>query len=252
MEADMYRKVVLGLLLALSIGTEVFAAPHCSNISTVWTLNSTFVDGITGTRIYSDGATYVDGSRGVSASIKCGTDDAVLIVGGTRKVMFNFAGAFLGTSGSNPPDWTNVGAFASTPPGVNNCGGSPCNVLNIRNILNNGNVDRSSYYKLYTKLVSGFVAPDLQGYSLRMENPSTSDVATGPSDLTANSPYLNARVVVEHYPAASTQKEYWLVYPELPTPTQIPSAEVAVLFGKGATVNYGQFTMPFYFIIEAQ
>jgi hypothetical protein len=169
--------------------------------------------------------------------------------------MFNFAGAFLGTNGSQPPSWTNS-AFASTPPGVNNCGGSPCNVLNIRNILNGSDpaAPRLTYYKIYTELVSGFVAPDLQRYSLRMETPSPSDVASGPHDATANLPFVNARVIVEHYPASGSQKEYWLVYPETPasTDSQSPSPENSVLFGNNATVNYGQFSMPFYFTIQAQ
>jgi hypothetical protein len=127
-------------------------------------------------------------------------------------------------------------------------------LLNIRNILDGGNAPRDQYCKLYTKLVSGFVAPDQQGYSLRMESmdPLTSGVAPTPNDPTANSPYPNARVVVEHYPASQTQKETWVVYPELPTSggSQSPSPENGVLLGN--SVNYGQFTMPFYFTIEAQ
>jgi hypothetical protein len=249
----MYRKVFLGTGLVLAIGSQGLAAQSCKDISTTWTLSSTYVDGTTSTRIYSDGAAYTDGSQGVSASIKCGTDDAVLIPSSTRKVMYNFTGVFLGTSYSPPPAWTAGGAFGSTPSTVKNCSGSPCTVVNIRNILNNGTEDRTKYYILYTKLTSGFVAPDKQSYAVRMENPATAGVALGPNDPTANSPYLNARVVVEHYPATSSQKETWLVYPEPPSAagSQSPSPENAVLFEKGEAVNYGQFSMPFYFIIEA-
>src|SRR5262249_5139089 len=123
----MFQRVFLGIGLAMMIGTHAWASPRCTDISTVWTLSSTFVDNQTSTSIYSDGATYVDGSHGVSASIKCGTDDAVLIVGLTRKIMLNF-GMFLGTSYSPNPTWTGAGSFASTPSSVKNCGGSPCTV----------------------------------------------------------------------------------------------------------------------------
>jgi hypothetical protein len=234
----------------MAIGAQVASAQHCQNISTVWTLNSTFVDGTTASRIYSDGSTYADGSHGVSASIKCGTNDAVLIVNSPRKIMIDLTGAFLGTSYSTAP-WVDSGPFGSTPSSVKNCGGSPCTLLNIRNVLSGGTAPRNQYYVLYTKLVSGIIAPDQQQYSLRMENPATADVAPGPNDPTANAPYLNARVVVEHYPATGTQKETWLVYPELPTSTgsQSPSPENAMLLGNN--INYGEFSLPFFLTIVA-
>jgi hypothetical protein len=191
---------------------------------------------------------------------------------GDRQVIFDFVGAFLGPTYSQPPysqppysqppAWTkgtpNGPAFASPPSKVRNCGGSPCTVLNIRNILNPSDPNaRYGYYRLYTRLFSGLGAPDLQKYYLRMENPLTSDVAPTPNDPTANSPYPNARVTVEHYAAYGSQKEYWLVYPETPTsggsqsPSPSPSPENSVLLGLDGT-NYGQFSMPFFFKIEAQ
>jgi hypothetical protein len=87
-----------------------------------------------------------------------------------------------------------------------------------------------------------------------MQNPETAAGAPGPNFPTANDPYLNARVVVEHYPASGGQKEKWIVYPELPTSagSQSPSPENGGLFTDGSTVNLGQFSMPFYFTIEVK
>ena len=258
MEVGMFQKVFLVIAVALGLGTQALAAQSCKDISTAWTLSSTFVDGTTASRVYSDGTDYIDGGQGVSASIKCGTDDAVLILSSSRKIMFNFAGAFLGTSHSTPPSWTSGPAFGSTPSTVKNCGGSPCTLLNIRNILDSGTANRNSYYLIYTNLESGFVAPDKNGYSLAMENPATANVVTTPND-SANTPYLNTRVAVEHYAAGNgvstcASKECWLVYPELPTSTgsQSPSPENGTLFSGGKAVNFGEFSMPFFFTIQAK
>jgi hypothetical protein len=250
----MFQKVLFGIGLALAIANYSNAAAPCKDIETVWTLSSTFVDSVTPTRIYSDGSSYANGANGISALIKScssGTNDAVLSVTSNRVVMFNFAGAFLGTSYSAPPAWANSGPFASAPTNAKNCTGGPCTLLNIGNILDSGTVDRNQYYILYRRLHSGFVAPDKNFYHLTMQNPATTGVTP---DATANSPYLNSRVIVEHYPATSTQKEKWIVYPELPSSSgsQSPSPENGVLFSNDKTVNYGQFSMPFLFTIEVK
>jgi hypothetical protein len=243
--------MILITALALGICIQVEASGKCSDISTEWTLSSTFVDG-SSTRIYSDGRSYVDGSTGVSAMIRecSGTYDAVLQLGSGRTFMLNFYGAFLGAD-SQPPLWANS-AFPSG--NARNCGGSPCTLLNIRNILDGGAAGlRNGYYILYTRMTSAFVAPDSNDYHLRMENPATANVAPTPNDPSANSPSSNARVIVEHYPAGyvtPTDQEYWLVYPELPTSTgsMSTSPENAVLLSSSG-VNYGQFSMPFLITI---
>ncbi len=251
----MFQKMFLAITLALFASAQTMPGQPCHDISTVWTLSSTYVDGIAGSAIYSDGlGSYINGQQGVSAVIHtCGTHptyDATLIPSGAktpRRILFNF-GRFLGTSFSSPPPWTSSGAFASTPV-VN----GPLPVVNIRNILDFGTVDRSQPYTLYTRLASGFQAPDGNNYHLRMANPNTSGVAPTPNDATANTPYVDAQVVVQHFPATATQKEYWLVYPETQTQGNPSSAaQVGVLLSWDATVNYGQFSMPFYFIISVK
>jgi hypothetical protein len=239
----MVRSSIFAIVLAFAVSGRAVAGQKCSNISTTWTLSSTFVDGTTATRIYSDGASY-------SGSINsCSTSDAVLNISGNsgRVVMFNFAGNLLGYSYSAPPAWTGA-PFGS---GRGQCGGSPCTTVNIRNILDSGAAPRNQYYLLYTRLTTAVHAPDGKDYHLRMENPNTTHVF--PNDATANSPFVNARVIVEHFPASGSQKEYWLVYPELPTSTNSlsPSPENGVLLSGDSTVNFGQYSMPFLFTIVA-
>jgi hypothetical protein len=241
----MFQKSVFAIVLALAISGRAVAAQKCTNIDATWTLYSTFVDGATATRIYSDGAPY-DGTVN-----SCSTFDAVLNIysNSRRVVMFNFAGSLLGFSYSAPPAWTGAPFAAGAG---KKCGGSPCLTLNIRNILDSGAAPRSQYYVLYTRLTTALQAPDGNNYHLRMENPNTPNI--WPNDPTANSPYLNARVIAEHYPATVSQKEYWLVYPEQPTSTNSlsPSPENGVLLSSDSTVNFGQYSMPFFIKISAK
>jgi hypothetical protein len=253
----MFRRLILFLGVALAIQTQGFAAGKCAAISTEWTISNTFVDG-SPTRLQNDGnPTYTDGAPGVAASILCTTTDAVLTFSG-RTFMLDFRNAFLGTgypqSGfAQRPAWTDS-FFAANVNQRGGCQGSPCTIINIRNILNGGTGPRDQYYVLYTRMTNAFIAPDNTDYHLRMENPATSAVAPTPNQPTANTPALNARVIVEHYPASTGVKEYFLVYPEQPTSTgsQSPSPENAVLFSEDATVNFGQFSMPFYFKITVR
>jgi hypothetical protein len=240
----------VSMLLIALCQTAGARAGACRDISTVWTLSSVYTDGTTASRIYGDGlGSYTDGSSGVAATIKsCSTSDAVLSVG-NRQLVFNFAGAFLGTSYSQPPAWTNGVAFASTPSKVKNCAGSPCTLLNIRDILNAGLAPRDQYYRLYTRLLSAFVAPDGKRYHLDMLNP-IADITT-PDVATSNAPYWNARVVVDHYPAANGLNEYWLVYPEA-LDAASPSPQNGTLLSDDRTVNFGEFSMPFYLNITAK
>jgi hypothetical protein len=67
-----------------------------------------------------------------------------------------------------------------------------------------------------------------------MHNPATSDVASNSNDALVDSPCQNARVLVEHFPATPTAKEYGVVYPERPL------------------ANQGQFSVPFSFTIAVR
>ena len=252
----MFRTTFLSIAATLAIVAPAAAAP-CKNIPTIWTMSSTFIDNSTASRIYGDGTPYTDGARGVSATIKIcsGTHDAVLIVDSGRTILFNFGGAFLGASSTAPPAWTSGAPFASTPTNVRTCAGSPCTLLNIRNILDSGDAPRNQYYVLYTRLSSALVGPDGISYHLFMHNPATCPgVACNPDDGSTNSPALNARVVVEHFPANGSSHEYWLVYPETPTlpGSMSPSPENGALMSNDRTINYGQFSMPFLFRIEVK
>ena len=62
----MVQRTILVVTLLLASGTYA-AAQKCSDISTEWTLYSTFVDNTTATRIYGDGASYSSGTLGVGA-----------------------------------------------------------------------------------------------------------------------------------------------------------------------------------------
>src|SRR5262249_6954624 len=161
----------------------------------------------------------------------CTSNDAVLTMEG-RQLMFNFQGALLS---GQPPTWTNGAAFASTPPKVHSCSGSPCTLLNIGNILASGTAPRDQYYRLYTTLESAFIAPDGIRHHLDMNSPIDS----------------NARVVVDHYPASSNVKESWLVYPEQ-AGTGSPSPQNGSLFSDNRSIDYGQFSMPFYISISVK
>ena len=78
--------------------------------------------------------------------------------------MFNFQGAWLN---GQPPAWTNDGSFGSTPPKVHNCGGSPCTLLNIGNILASGTAPRNQGYLAVWNVADGKLI-------------AAADVATGP------------------------------------------------------------------------
>jgi hypothetical protein len=220
------------LLIIVLGGNPAAKAARCQEISTVWTLSSTYVDATTASRIYSDGlGAYVDGSGATARIRSCSTNDAVLIMG-SRQLMFNFQGAWMN---GQPPAWTNDGPFGSTPPKVHNCGGSPCTLLNIGNILASGTAPRNQYYLLYTRLQSAFIAPDGNRYHLDMSSPTDS----------------NARVVVEHYPASVTANESWLVYPETLNASS-PSPQNGSLLSDDRSLDYGQFSMPFYINISVK
>jgi len=258
-----YGRLSICVAVVLSITRPALAGPPCKDISTVWTLGGIqVVDGVqTATRIYSDGQTYADGQSGVIAHVFCSnTYDAVLQVGSGRTILFNLAGAnLLDPSYPPPPSWTANGPFASPPSPNFHCSGSPCTLLNIRNILDFGSAPRTQYYKLYTRLGSGFVAPDKNNYHLLMHNAATSNVASNTNDGFVNAPYQNARVVVEHYPAGQGPqecgaKECWIVEPETPLAngSLSPSAENASLLSKDQSVNYGQFGIPFHLTIAVK
>ena len=248
----MVRAALIASAMALASVSTALAGP-CRDIPTTWTIASVFVDGTTATRIYGDGASYVDGSQGVMAAIKVcsGTNDAVLSMSTGRSVLFNLAGTSLDAS-PLPPAWASAGPFAS--PAVGNrkgCSGSPCTVVNIRNILDSGTAPRDQYYIIHTRLDTGFVAPDSQTYHLPMHNPATADVARDANDSFINFPDVNARVVVEHFPATAQTKEQWHVYAEQPG-VDSPSPENATLVSGDRSVSYGQVSVPFNLTITVK
>jgi hypothetical protein len=231
MQSSALAVALAGVLIAAGGSASAKGGP-CQEISTVWTLNSVYVDGTTASRIYGDGlGPYVDGSGATARIRSCSTDDAVLIMG-SRQLALNFQGALLG---GQPPAWTTGPAFVSTPPKVHNCGGSPCTLLNIGNILASGTAPRDQAYRLYTTLESAFIAPDGARYHVDMKSPTDG----------------NARVVVDHYPASGNVKESWVVYPE-PAGVDSPSPQNGTLFSDDRSIDYGQFSVPFYINIAVK
>jgi hypothetical protein len=228
MQASLFAATVSALVIGTLGGQPAAKGAPCQAISTVWALASTYSDGITGSRVYGDGlGAYTDGSSGVSAVINaCSTNDAVLIPGNNRQLDFNLAGALVT---GQPPAWTQNGSFASPPPRTKNCAGSPCTLLNIQNVLASGTVPRNQPYRIYTTMLSAFIAPDGKRYHLDMQNPTDA----------------NARVVVDHYPASGSVKESWVVYPET-------AGANASLFSDDRAVDYAQFSAPFYINISVK
>jgi hypothetical protein len=220
----------------------------CQDLSTQWTLNEKYVDGITDNGIRADAlGSYSNGQAGVTATIKIceQTYDAVLMAGSSRQLTFDF-GQNL-SKNSNTPSW-------ATGP-VMGTGG----VLNIRNITYvPPQSDRTQEYAFTTWMGSN--VPVRGTWNFRMWNPTTDAVAgdpTNPYVAAANSPDTDAPVNAYHCPVsvnnpspslmcAGVTLETWFVWPLGSGPW------VGGLMNtqKSAPVNGGQFSMPFYFVIS--
>src|SRR5215475_7545550 len=90
-----FRRLFVIAALAPLLPFRASGAGSCNlDAPLVWTINPTYVDGITATLISGDGSPYINGQSGVSATIKVceGTNDAVLQLGGKqRQFTVNFS-----------------------------------------------------------------------------------------------------------------------------------------------------------------
>ena len=254
-----------------------------SDIPITWQIVSpaptwTFSDGTTtgpapsATPISGDGISgnsYSDGGSGVTRSvinICSGTGDATLLLdtsSPTRSITVSFTTPFA--TNLNTP------TFATQQPQTL----SGYWFLNVRNLWYNHSTpnDNSTEYTFTTRFTSG--APPTGTAHLRMLNSGDEAVTSTPNGA-ANDPYQNSLVDVYHcpYPAVSqsgpcarVSAETWYVWSDStsmcssstpcdPTPLTTPVTAVAslILDGKPHTgsINAGEFSIPFYFIITRQ
>jgi len=83
------------MLAALAATACALAAGHTTcGFPVQWTVNNTYVDGVTTSLVTSDGkGAYVNGQSGVSVSVDCNNDALMALGGSTRFVQFSFADA---------------------------------------------------------------------------------------------------------------------------------------------------------------
>lgn len=240
-------------LILATITTGLAAASghgsNCTNPPLIWSLSFTYgISSATApqpTAIYSDGnatagsnPSYVNGVDGVVGVIQLcsGTNDATLdLSGSTRSIGWNFSQVLA--ANSYTPAWSGTSFYDKS-------------FLNIRNVLYTPPGFNSTQSYTFTTRMGSQInskATKTTAFHLRMENPTDQAVIAAPPDPTANSPYTDALVIVQHSPATATSPETWVAYPD-PTswPPQVGTLIEDLLRG---TVNAGEYSMPFKFTI---
>jgi hypothetical protein len=240
------------LIIALVTGTLAAAGNgqgKCKDIPVTWSLSFTYDAGSTPVpaAIYSDGAgssnpTYVNGIDGVNAIIHLcsGTNDATLDTAPStnRKIGWNF-GQVLATN-NNTPSWSGTTFYDHS-------------FLNIRNILYTPpGFDSTQNYTFTTRMASQLNNKGTNSvkFHLRMENPYDQAVTAAPADPSANTPFYDVLVTVQHLPATSSTPETWVAYPDpSSTPAQVGTLLQDIKPPQG-TINVGEYSMPFKFTIS--
>ena len=251
------------LLACLVIVPQLYAGkPGCSDVSTAWTIQPYYADGLTRNAIQPDaGGAYINGKSGVTATIQIcnGTNDAVLMAGSTRQISFNFINRLA--SNAQTPSWAS-GIVSGT--------GATLHIRKLTFVP--AGSDRAQEYGFTTW--AGSILPVRGSWNLRMWNPNTDamtdDPATNIHLATANGPYVDTLVNVHHCPANSTAtsgvcagvtRETWFVWPNAGTttyldgsPAPVVATQVAAIVDtqKSTPVNGGQFSMPFLLTITVQ
>lgn len=213
------------------------------------------------------GTVYSNNGSAVIARLNtCGTSpsfDATLLLGTNRSFSLNLASALGNSYATNPPSSYLAGTL-----------------LNVEDIMwcqHNGYA--SSGCTFYTRLTSAETGPDRNTYHFRMESTNPNIVPDSYTlDSTANCPYANSPVQVVFTPAAlsGTGKDTYVVTPVLqgtntgsgwaaPAPNgacggsgALPAgtwpAAVGVLIQgtSGNSTNFGQYGVPFKFVIQNQ
>lgn len=220
----------------------------CSELPIQWVVSSLYVDGVTADLVQNDGnATYVNGQSGVGAAIStCGTEDAVITLSGSKRaVSFDFS-APLYTNQYTPGGLTGTSVAALS--------------VNIRNVLYQHSP--GAEYTFTTRMGANLnnIGP------FRMVNLASEAIPPGDgNDNIANTPYSDALVYVHHCPKASAASggcpalahETWYVYPDTTTYGEsaytglsVARTGTLILTEKKDTVNGGEYSMPFYFVIS--
>jgi len=224
--------------IALVAATASAQKTTCTDDPVVFTIYSSYNDPSTLTpyaaAILPDGlGSYVNGQNGVSAVLETcnGTGHAVLTLGKSRSVGLDLRHTVDTTS--QTPSWANSVV--------------PTSIVNIWKVLYNYNP--TATYSFTTGM--GLVGVNNPLYDYRMENPLRDPSSS--ADAGANVPCATALVNVTHYPATSTSKETWIAWPDA-TPTSCTAGSPAqvgtLLYSTKTLVNVGQFTTPFYMVIQ--
>ena len=252
-------------------------AGGCQDPSITWTIYSTYSDPLTSLpmtpAITGDGLQTDSGGNTVYTSINgkvtarlnnCGTHpsyDATLQLYKGRTFNVNLAIGLGNDYQKFPPTYS----FFKQ--------GGLLNISDIQWCQNNGFPNGCTFY---TRLTSALDGPDGKTYHLRMETPSAVSVTSWLPDLTANCPYATSPVQVVFTPGSldPSGKDTYVVTPVLqgtntgtdwtappqssgcPVNSSLPSgtwpAGVAVLIQEtsGNSYNYGQYDVPFKFVIQ--
>jgi len=235
------------LTLATIFAAGLAQGGKCTDIPVVWSLSFTYDAGSSPApaTIYSDGSggsnpSYVNGVDGVSAVIlTCdGTDDATLNTSGTtRSIGWNFGQVLA--SNSHTPSWSGTSFYDHS-------------FLNVRNLLYTPpGFNSTQAFTFTTRTVSQLnnVGTKNSLFHLRLENPMVEAVTAPPADSSANYPYTDAAVIVNHIPATGSSPETWVAYPD-PSSTPLQVGTLLQDQRTGGTLNAGQYTMPFKFTIS--
>ena len=229
-------------ILMLPAAALCAGKPGCTPSSVIVTVSSTYQDPTTlvnyNAAIRPDGlGDYTDGVDGVAAVIRdCpnGSGDATLNFSNRRPITVDLRNAVA--TNSSTPTWAGT-------PGV---GGAFINIRNVMYLYSS-----QSTYSFTTRMA--LQAPQNPNYYFHMANPGALAAAT-PNNPSDNTPCVTSLVNVVHYPATSTTKETWVVWPDS-SPASCSGAggaQVGTLLYSNTSpwTNAGQFSVPFYITIR--
>ena len=256
------------LLLCTSAATLAAQSGTCPAVN--WTVHTNYTDPATGLNMLSaitgDGV-QTDGSGNTvytGSIFNCAHSnpsyDAIVQTGKKRSFSISLANSLGNDYQKFPPSATMTGGMLK--------------VSNIQYCQNHGMPNGCTFY---TRLGTGLTAPDGTAYQVKMENPNSVAVLDYTTDAAANCPYTTSLVQVVFTPGSlnPSGKDTYVVTPVLqgpntgmgwiaPSPAagcpsaSLPSgiwpAGVAVLVQPttGNSYNYGQYNVPFKFVIQNQ
>jgi len=238
-----------GALALLAASTLMGQSPYaahssCTDDPVIITVNSSYADPGTGV-VYTSAilpdslGPYVNGQNGVQAVIRScpgESGDATVVI---KKRSLTLDLSHNVASGPSTPAWTtSVGTGSSS--------------FAIRNVLYNYNPN--STYSFTTRF--NLQAPQNGNYYLRFANPTSDTSAFNQYDVNANGPCDTSPVNVTHVAATGTSKDSWIVWsnsaPAVCSGSYTGAQVSGLLYSNGGWVNVGQFSVPFYMMIQRQ